>query len=286
MRRVVDWTGTILFLPVFGLILIVFELAQRVARLFGNRAHDYAVACLGTSLVTAFRITGLRLRIERSPAIAPHTPYLFISNHQSMFDIALLLHVFFTNFPKFVSKRELARRIPSVSYNLRRGGNCLIDRDDAEQAVDAIAALGRRVERNRVSAVIFPEGTRARGGALRTFKPRGSLALLAAAPATAVVPVTIEGSWRLMQWGFLPVPRGTRVTIVIGDPIPRAPTEDPAALITRVHGTIASTLAACRGESSPPIERLPIAEIAAQAFVSQTTRNIGDPTRPRRRNRA
>ena len=47
-----------------------------------------------------------------------------------MMDIALLLHLFFTNFPKFVSKRELARCIPSVSYNLRRGGNCLIDRDD------------------------------------------------------------------------------------------------------------------------------------------------------------
>jgi len=277
MRRVVDWTGTILFLPVFGIILLVFEVVQRVAKLFGNRAHDYAVACLGASLVMVFRIVGLRLRIERSPAVARHTAYLIISNHQSLFDIALLLYVFFTNFPKFVSKRELARRIPSVSYNLRRGGNCLIDRDDAEQAVDEITALGRRVERNRVSAVIFPEGTRARGGALRAFKPRGSLALLAAAPATAVVPVTIEGSWRLMQWGFLPLPFGTRVTIVIGDPIPRTPTEDPAALLTRVHDAIGSTLAVCRGESRPPASRLPIADVMIPASVSRTTGNIHDP---------
>ncbi len=276
MRRVVDWTATILFLPVLGTILVIFELVQRIAKLFGNRAHDYSVAWLGVALVTAFRITGLRLGVTRSPAVAAHTPYLIVSNHQSMFDIALLLHVFFANFPKFVSKRELARRIPSVSYNLRRGGNCLIDRDDAERAVDAIAALGRRVERNRVSAVIFPEGTRARGGELRPFKARGSLALLAAAPATAIVPVTIEGSWRLMQWGFLPVPFGTRVTVRIADPIARVPGEEPAALLTRVHGVIADTLATIRGGSLPPTGQARAHGIVARSPRGGAARNIRD----------
>src|SRR5207248_3487144 len=102
---------------------------------------------------------------------------------------------------------------PSASYNLNHGGNCLIDRDDPEQALGAIRALGERVERNRVSAVIFPEGTRARRGALGAFKPRGSLALLAAAPATAIVPVAIDESWRPMQSNFLPIPFGVRVRV-------------------------------------------------------------------------
>ncbi len=247
MARLLDWAATLVFSVVFGMILLVFEVVQRVAKAFGKRSHDWAVACLGSALVESFRLTGLRLSVERAPGVRPHTPYLIVSNHQSMFDIALLLHLFFTNFPKFVSKRELARRIPSVSYNLRRGGNCLIDRDDAEQAVEAIAELGRRVERNGVSAVIFPEGTRARRGVLGTFKSRGTIALLAAAPTTSVVPVAIDHSWRLMQANFWPIPFGVRVRVRIGEPIPRRPGADLGALVEELRDTIARSLDEMRG---------------------------------------
>jgi 1-acyl-sn-glycerol-3-phosphate acyltransferase len=248
MRRVLDWTMTLLFLPAFVAVLLVFEVVQRVAKAFGKRPHDYAVAWLCTSLVAAFRITGLRLTVERSASVERTGPYLIISNHQSMFDIALLGYVFFGNFPKFVSKRELARRIPSVSYNLRCGGNALIDRGDAGQALAAIEALGARVERNGVSAVIFPEGTRARGGELGAFKPRGSVALLASAPHTPIVPVAIEESWRLMRSNFLPVPFGVHVRIRVGAPIARRSGEDHVELLGRVRELIAAELADMRGE--------------------------------------
>jgi 1-acyl-sn-glycerol-3-phosphate acyltransferase len=248
MRRVLDWAATLVFFPVFVVVLLVFEIVQRVAKAFGKRPHDYAVAGLCTALVAAFRLTGLRLSIERPRAVRAHHPYLIISNHQSMFDIALLGYVFFSNFPKFVSKRELARRIPSVSYNLRRGGNALIDRDDPAQALVAIEELGARVRQNGVSAVIFPEGTRARHGELRPFKPRGTLALLAAAPDTEVLPVAIENSWRLMLANFLPVPFGVRVQVRIGDPIARRRGEDQAALLERVREEIATNLDDMRGE--------------------------------------
>jgi acyltransferase-like protein len=71
---------------------------------------------------------------------------------------------------------------PSVSYNLRRGGHVLIDRNDVPSAIAAIRALGERVCDGRCSAVIFPEGTRARGGALGAFRRAGLSALLDAAP--------------------------------------------------------------------------------------------------------
>jgi 1-acyl-sn-glycerol-3-phosphate acyltransferase len=252
MRRILDWVGTILFLPAFGLTLLVFDVLQRLAKACGKRSHDYMVACMSSALVTDFRITGLRLRVERHPGIRPHHPYVIISNHQSMFDIALLGHVFFSNFPKYVSKRELAKWIPSVSYNLKRGGNALINRDDPTQALAAIRELGARVERNRVSAVIFPEGTRARHGELGSFKPRGTLALLESTPTIEVVPVTIDESWRLMQSNFFPVPFGTRVRICVGAPITRRPGEDHEALLERVREEIAATLADLRGERRTP----------------------------------
>src|SRR6185295_13317184 len=139
------------------------------------------------------------------------TAYIFMVNHQSIFDIALLGGVMLTSYPKYVAKKELARGLPSVSFHLREGGNAIIDRNNREQAIAAIRDLGRRGEERGVSVVIYPEGTRAREGVLKPFKLPGSLALLEAAPHLPVVPVVIDESWKLVRHRFLPVPFGTRV---------------------------------------------------------------------------
>ncbi|MGD0948247.1 MAG: lysophospholipid acyltransferase family protein [Candidatus Binatia bacterium] len=242
MRRLRDWLFTIPFLLSFGLILLVFDVAQRIARLFGRRPHEYVVGALQVALVRAFAVCGTRLEIARSPRVRPHTPYLIVANHQSMFDIPIFGALLFTNFPKYVSKRSLARWIPSISYNLRRGGNALIDRGDPEQAVEAIQTLASEVRARGVSAVIFPEGTRGRCGDLGKFRRRGTLALLEAAPDTAVVPVCIDQSWQLLSYNLLPIPFGTRVHVWIGDPIPRRSNEDREALLSEVEDQIRAAL--------------------------------------------
>ena len=164
MHALLSWATTLVFLPVFGLILLVFDPVQRVARLFGQRPQEHVAGALQWSLVQAWRICGTRLVVERSPKMRPWQHYIIVSNHQSMFDIALIGAVFYSNFPKYVSKRSLGKWIPSISYNLRQGGHVLIDRGDPETALAAIRELGRRVARGQGSAMIFPEGTRARHG--------------------------------------------------------------------------------------------------------------------------
>jgi 1-acyl-sn-glycerol-3-phosphate acyltransferase len=205
---------------------------------------------LQASLMAALRICGTRYAVERAPGVRPGTGYLVIANHQSMFDIVILGGLLFSNFPKYVAKKELARFIPSISYNLREGGNAIIDRGNRGQAIRAIEELGARAQARGVSVVIYPEGTRARAGEMKAFKPAGTLALLAAAPDLAVVPVAIDGSWRLLRYGFRPVPFGTRVRVHIGEPIPRAPGEDKEALLERAEDEIRATLE--RWRSTPP----------------------------------
>ena len=242
MKHLRDWLFTVPFLLTFGLLLLVFDIAQRVARLFGPRPHEYVVGALQVSLVRALALCGTRLQVQRSPHIQPYTPYLIIANHQSLFDVPIFGALFFTNFPKYVSKKSLAKWIPSISYNLRRGGNALIDRGDPAQAVGAIQELAAQVCARGVSVVIFPEGTRARHGALGKFHPRGALALLEAAPDTAVVPVCIDESWRLLRDNLMPVPFGTCVRVWIGDPIPRRKDEDRTALLARCEELIRAAL--------------------------------------------
>jgi len=247
--RVRSWAGTIVFLPVFALILLVFDVAQRCARLFGQRPQEYVAGALQVALVWAFHLCGMRLAVERAPGFERRGRYIVVSNHQSMFDIPILGNLLFASFPKYISKRSLGRWIPSVSYNLRRGGHVLIDRNDAPAALAAIRELGARVRAGRASAVIFPEGTRARRGELGKFKRAGTLALLEEAPAAPVLPVVIDESWRLLRHSFFPVPWGVRVYVRLGPPIARRPGEDLEALLDRVHDEMAATLARRRGGS-------------------------------------
>lgn len=249
MRRVLDWIFTVPFLLGFGAALGIFDPLQRIARLFGQRPQEFVAGALQWVLLWVFRIAGTRLEVERSPAVKPWTPYLIVANHQSMFDVPIFGGLLFTNFPKYVSKRSLARWIPSISYNLRRGGNAIIDRNDRDQALGAIRQLGDQVHQRGVSAVIYPEGTRARAGELGEFKPKGFLELMAAAPDVAVLPVAIDNSWKLLRHNLFPVPFGTKVHIWIGEPIARQPGEDGVALLERVRGQITGTLS--RWRSAP-----------------------------------
>jgi 1-acyl-sn-glycerol-3-phosphate acyltransferase len=245
-HRALSWLTTLVFLPAFGAVLVVFDVAQRVARLFGTRPQEYVAGAVQWVLVRTFGICGTRVIVERAADVRSWTPYIIVSNHQSMFDIVILGSVFFSNFPKYISKRSLGSWIPTVSYNLRAGGHVLIDRSDAPAALAGIRDLGRRVRAGRCSAMIFPEGTRAREGELGRFKPAGTLALLEEAPDTPVVPVAIDESWRLLRYNYLPVPFGTRVRVHIGRPIARRAGEDPVALLDRVRDEIGDALESWR----------------------------------------
>ena len=115
-RRARDWVFTVPFLLAFGLVLLLFDLLQRPARALGRRPHEVVVNGLQKSLVAALRVCGTRFAVERAGGLAAGRPTLFVSNHQSMFDIPILGAILAPHYLKFVSKRELARRwIPSTS---------------------------------------------------------------------------------------------------------------------------------------------------------------------------
>jgi 1-acyl-sn-glycerol-3-phosphate acyltransferase len=244
LARVRDWAFTVPFVSAFGLVLLAFDVLQRPARLLGRRPHEIVVNGLQKSLVASLWLCGTRLSVERAGALDDGRPCIFVSNHQSMLDIPILGAVLSRHFLKFVSKRELARRwIPSISYNLRRGGNALIDRRDRADAVEAIRRLGsEEVVGRGVSAVIFPEGTRARDGTLGPFRPQGTLALMAAAPEAPVVPVAIDDSWKLLRHRMRPMPFGTRVRVLVGRPIERMANEDPGAVVREAEAEIREAL--------------------------------------------
>jgi 1-acyl-sn-glycerol-3-phosphate acyltransferase len=142
-----------------------------------------------------------------------------------MYDIPLIGWAFRRHHPKYVAKIELGKGLPSISYNLRHGGSVLIDRSDPRGAMRAIQQFGVQVEEHRYAACIFPEGTRARDGVMKTFNPAGLMVLVRACPSATIVPVAIDGSWELMRYRIRPIPFGVRVRFTVLEPIP--PNEFP-----------------------------------------------------------
>ncbi len=242
MRRILDWVFTVPFLISFGLTLAVFEPIARIARLFGLRPMEVTMGVMQRILLGVFRIGGTRLDVERSPLVRPRSGYIVVSNHQSMFDVPIFGGLLFSNYPKYISKRELGRWLPSVSFNLTHGGNALIDRNDPRQAREAIRELGEAAERRNVAVVIFPEGSRSRDGQLRPFKLGGLSELIAAAPSLPIIPTTIDGSWELLRHKLFPVPFGTKVRVRFSEPVERRPGEEPSELVERVREVIEGTL--------------------------------------------
>ena len=119
---------------------------------------------------------------------------LFVANHQGAFDIPLLLG-YVPGLKGFVSKKENCR-LPIVGTWMKLLRCIFIDRKDLRQSARAIARGIRDLQAGR-SLVIFPEGTRSKSGVMKRFK-EGSFKL-ATRSGAAIVPLTIDGSYRLLE---------------------------------------------------------------------------------------
>ncbi|MCX2433111.1 MULTISPECIES: lysophospholipid acyltransferase family protein [unclassified Pedobacter] len=204
----------------FGLTLCIFHPIQWIChRFFGYKAHKVSVDILNFFLTycQVFLLNSVIFKNDYS--LPTHRPIIFVANHQSMYDIPTLIWFLRRYSAKFISKIELTKGIPSISINLRVGGGANINRKDNKQAISEIIKLGRRMQQNNWSTVIFPEGTRAKDGQVKTFQFGGIATLLKAVPNALVVPVAIENSWKIVRFGMFPLTTGNALRWTVLNPI-------------------------------------------------------------------
>lgn len=197
------WTvfGTLLF----GYLAILLSLVGTR----GNLSH-IAARLWGRSILA---VSGIRVRVAGMQRIDPAKSYIFMSNHQSNFDIPVLLAFLKVQF-RWLAKEELFK-IPFFGYSMQRAGYISINRSDRRSAFLSLKRAARII-REGVSVMIFPEGTRSKDGQIRPFKKGGFiLALDAGVP---IVPVVIHGTRSIMPKDRLRIRPG-RVTLEILAPI-------------------------------------------------------------------
>jgi len=230
---------TSLFFICFGLVLVIFHPIQWVClKIFGYNAHKASVSILNWLIMRCTNLLGTQYNFENTHNIPTNRPLIVVSNHQSMYDIPPIIWYMRKYHPKFVSKIELGKGIPSVSFNLRHGGSALIDRKDPKQSIAELQKLGKYIEKHNRSAVIFPEGTRSRNGLPKPFRTTGLKVLMKNAPSALIVPISINNSWKLLRYGKFPMGLGSHLKFKVHPPVENKGNIDE--LIAQVEATIAS----------------------------------------------
>lgn len=220
MQKIISYPLSVLYAIVFLFWLLIFHPIQLVCyHIFGYDAHRMSVAVLNFFLLRTAHILGTTYSLSGRENLPENKPLILVCNHQSMHDIIPIIWFLRNVHPKFISKKELGKGIPSVSLNLRIGGSALIDRKDGKQALAEIKKAGEYINSTNRSMVIFPEGTRSKTGKPKEFATNGLKMLYKFAPDAYFVPISINNSWKMNRFGQFPLGLGTKITFQIHEPL-------------------------------------------------------------------
>lgn len=184
-------------------------------------------------------IAGVRIETRGTERLDPRRKYVIISNHQSFYDIPALMLGLGVQF-RWVIKKSFVY-VPLFGWALYFCRHVFIDRSNPKKAIRAMGEAARRLPPG-VSVAVFAEGTRSDDGVVREFKAGGFL--MATRAELPIVPVTVNGSWRVMpdkrSLAFHP----GRIQVVVGEPIETTGEgrQQLGALIARTRDAVVANL--------------------------------------------
>jgi len=141
--------------------------------------------------------TGFRIEYSSQLIEPPPSPCLIISNHQSLIDIVAIGAALPELDLRFIAKRELRRGFPGASEALRLQQHAMVPRSGkVEVGLSEIRRIGRMAREKGVSPVVFPEGTRSRGGKVLPFRS-GAIRVLMNEVRLPILVCAVHGGYRL-----------------------------------------------------------------------------------------
>jgi 1-acyl-sn-glycerol-3-phosphate acyltransferase len=195
-------------ISIYTAVLGTLSLASSLFDRSGHLAHWCARTWSRLILLT----TGVRIERSGLERLTPGRTYVFVCNHQSIYDIPIL----FWSLPfqlRIIAKESLGR-MPFIGWHLRRTGHMLVDRSRPDRT--KILGWAAHLTTRGLSLFVFPEGTRSRDGRVAPFK--GGSFHLALEAGLTIVPISVVGSRHIMLKGRLATYPGT-VRLIVHDPI-------------------------------------------------------------------
>jgi 1-acyl-sn-glycerol-3-phosphate acyltransferase len=215
------WFRTVFFLiPSIAVYTIVLGLASITSSFFDRRGH-FAHGCARVWSWLILATTAVEVEVEGLERVVPGKTYVFVANHQSIYDIPCL----FWSIPfqlRIIAKESLGS-FPMLGPHLKRTGHMLVDRSKPDRA--GIFGWASRLTSNGLSLIVFPEGTRSRTGMMGKFK--GGSIMLAMQAGLPIVPISVIGSRHVMKKGELTTRPG-HVRLIVHDPIATEANAEPS----------------------------------------------------------
>src|ERR671914_1521729 len=176
--RPFDWWRTVLFLiPAISLYTVVLGSLSILSTFIDRRGHA-AHWCARAWSWLILATTGVEVTVSGLERVKRDQTFIFVSNHQSIYDIPVI----FASLPfqlRIIAKESLGR-FPFLGWHLIRAGHLLVDRRNPNRS--AILNRWRRLVGDRLSLIIFPEGTRSVDGRVGRFKAGSFLLAVEAGP--------------------------------------------------------------------------------------------------------
>ena len=230
--------STLIFTPLAIIIsIIIFILIIIMTPIAGESKWGYYPGRILGRIMCILALT--RIKIIGNENINPNQSYIFVANHQSMFDIFLVYGYLNAKF-KWIMKMEL-RRTPLLGKACESMGHIFVDRSSPMRAQKSLETAKSRLLQGNNSIFLFPEGTRSANGKIGRFK-RGAFTI-ARDLHFPIIPVTISGAYDVLpknSWFIIP---GT-ITMTIHKPIDTTNLNDEnlTETINQVKNTVESAL--------------------------------------------
>ncbi len=211
-----------------------------------NKAHK--IANLWAKML--LKLSSIRVNVIGRENVLMNRPQIFMANHQSDFDILIVLAYIPGQF-RWIVKKELFK-IPVFGKAMKSAGYIEIDRQNHEKAMRSLEEAAQKIREGK-SVMTFPEGTRSKDGTIKPFKQgMFHLAIQAGVP---IVPISIIGAHEILPKRSLKVKPG-RITMVIGRPVEVSgyTIETRAELIERIRNIIIRNVETGGASSGVPTE--------------------------------
>ncbi|MFP5072010.1 HAD-IB family hydrolase [Pseudonocardia nantongensis] len=168
----------------------------------------------GVGADVAFGLAGIDVEVTGAEHLVSARPCVFVFNHQSKFDVPILMKLLRDRFTA-VAKKEAAA-IPVWGQLFWIADVAFVDRGNSRQARQALQPAVDKLRHEGISLAMAPEGTRSPTPRLGPFK-KGAfhIAMQAGVP---VVPVVIRNAGEIM-WRGAQTLRGGTVQVVVHPPI-------------------------------------------------------------------
>ena len=184
-----------------------------IARIFDRRGIFQGwISRIWSGLILSS--AGVKIAVKGRENLLRRSASVVLMNHESALDIPIA----FLGLPlqvRLMAKKELYK-IPFFGWILSAGGHISIDRENPLQAIANVNKYAKKIFENKLSMLVYPEGTRSEDGNIGKFKKGGfKLAEIYNLP---VIPVVLIGARECVAKKKLSVAPG-RVKMVIEKPV-------------------------------------------------------------------